>query len=59
MAAKKKRVDLGKSGNVTFYVSADSTRLLIDFDVDRRGLTKTDVNGFIDALKEIRKSMVR
>ena len=59
MAGIKKKFDLGKSGTITCYVSEDSKRLLIDFDVDKTGLTKTAVNGLIDALKKIREKMVR
>jgi hypothetical protein len=57
--AKGKEFDLGKSGVVTLYVSEDKKRLLIGFDVDEKGLTKTGVNGFIDALKKVRETMVR
>jgi len=56
---KKKNYDLGKNGSVTFHVSEDAKRLLIEFDVEREGLTKTGVNGLIDALTEIRKKMQR
>lgn len=59
MASTKKKFDLGKSGTITCHVSEDATRLLIEFNVDKSGLTKTAVNGLIDALKEIRKQMVR
>ena len=59
MASIKKKFDLGKSGTITCYVSEDAKRLLIDFDVDKTGLTKTGVNGLIDALKQIREKMVR
>jgi hypothetical protein len=40
-------------------VSVDVKRLLIEFDVDKEGLTKSGVNGLIDALKSIRNEMVR
>jgi len=56
---KKKKYDLGKNGTITFHVSEDGKRLLIEFDVEKEGLTKTAVNGLIDALQEIRKKMVR
>ena len=59
MASTKKKFDLGKSGTMTCHVSEDAKRLLIDFDVDKTGLTKTGVNGLIDALKKIREKMVR
>ena len=54
-----KQIDLGKSGNITLHVSADAKRLLIEFDVDERGLSKTGVNELIEALKKIREKMVR
>jgi hypothetical protein len=56
---KKKKYDLGKNGTITFHVSEDAKRLLIEFDVEKEGLTKTGVNGLIDALEEIRKKMER
>jgi hypothetical protein len=59
MSATKSKFDLGKSGNITCYVSKDGKRLLIEFDVDKEGLTKTGVNGLIDALKKVRQNMVR
>jgi len=59
MASTKKKFDLGKSGTITCHVSEDAKRLLIEFDVDKTGLTKTGVNGLIDALKKIREKMVR
>jgi hypothetical protein len=54
-----KEYDLGRSGTVTCYLSDDKTRLLIAFDIDERGFTKTGLNGFIDVLKKIREKMVR
>ena len=59
MAESKKRFDLGKSGTITCHLSKSGKRLLIEFDVDKEGLSKTAVNGLIDALKEIRDKMVR
>jgi hypothetical protein len=56
---KKKKYDLGKSGEITCHLSEDSKRLLIEFDTDKEGLSKTGVNGLIDALKDIRDKMVR
>lgn len=41
------------------HVSADAKRLLIEFDVEKEGLTKQGVNGLIDALEEMRKKMDR
>jgi hypothetical protein len=58
-AGKKKEYDLGNNGTITFHVSEDAKRLLIDFDVEEKGLTKTAINLLIDALKETRKAMVR
>jgi hypothetical protein len=40
-------------------VAEDTKRLLIEFDVDKEGLTKAGVNGLIDALKKIRAKTVR
>jgi hypothetical protein len=59
MGASKSKFDLGESGNITCYVSDDGKRLLIEFDVEKKGLTKTGVNGLIDALKKVRESMIR
>jgi hypothetical protein len=56
---KKKKFDLGEDGKIACNVSEDGKRLLIEFDVDKRGLTKTGVNGLIDALKNIRDKMKR
>jgi hypothetical protein len=59
MGSLKKKFDLGKSGTITCHVSEDAKRLLIEFEVDKQGLTKTGVNGLIDALKKVREKMVR
>jgi hypothetical protein len=56
---KKKSFDLGKSGSITCHLSEDGKRLLIEFDTNKDGLSKTGVNGLIDALKSIREKMVR
>jgi len=56
---KTKTYDLGRNGTITFHVSEDAKRLLIEFDVEKEGLTKQAVNGLIDALEEIRKKMDR
>jgi len=55
----RKKFDLGKSGSITCHLSEDARRLLIEFDVDKEGLTKTGVNGLIDALKKVREKMIR
>jgi hypothetical protein len=57
--ATKKKFDLGRNGSITCYVSEDGKRLLIEFDVEKEGLTKTGLNGLIDALKKMREKMVR
>jgi hypothetical protein len=59
MAVERKHFDLGKSGGITCHVSEDEKRLLIEFDTQEEGLTKTGVNGLIDALKQIRERVVR
>ena len=56
---KKKKYDLGRSGSIVCHLSNDAKRLLIEFDVDKEGLTKTGVNGLIDALKKVRDKMTR
>jgi len=50
---------LGRSGEITLFLSEDRKRLLIKFDTDKEGLTKTGVNGLISALKEVRERMNR
>ena len=59
MADWKKKFDLGKGGTITCHVSKDAKRLLIEFNVDKEGLSKTQLNGLIDALKAIREKMAR
>lgn len=56
---KKYKFDLGKSGDFSCLLSEDGKRLQVDLDVDKEGLTKTAVNGLIDALKKVRDKMVR
>jgi hypothetical protein len=56
---KSKKFDLGKGVTLVCHVSEDGKRLRIEADVDEDGLTKTQVNGLIDALKKIRERMVR
>ena len=58
-AGKKKKFSLGRDGAIECHVSSDGKRLLIDFNVDKDGLSKTGVNGLIDALKKTRDKMVR
>jgi hypothetical protein len=55
----RKEVYLGKSGTVVLHVSKDAKRLLIEFDTDARGLDKSGLNGFIDALRKVRDRMER
>jgi hypothetical protein len=56
---RNKKFDLGRDGTITCHLSEDEKRLLIEFDVDKEGLTKAGVNGLIDALKKIREKMSR
>jgi len=56
---KKKKFDLGRDGNITCHLSDDDKRLLIEFDVDKEGLTKAGVNGLIEALRKAREKMSR
>ena len=57
--SKTKQFDLGADGTVKCHLSDDGTRLLIEFEVDNRGFSKSGLNGFIDALKKTREKMVR
>jgi hypothetical protein len=41
-SGKKKKFDLGNNGTITFHVSDDAKRLLIDFDVEEKGLENCD-----------------
>ena len=56
---KSKKFDLGNGCTIVCHVSEDRKRLRIAADVDEEGLTKTQVNGLIDALKKIREKMER
>jgi hypothetical protein len=55
----KKKFDLGRSGTIVCHLSEDAKKMLIEFNVDKEGLSKTGVNGLIDALKKMRDKMVR
>src|SRR5262249_19262720 len=49
----------GRSGNIELQLSENQKRLLLLFDVDEKGLDKTDVNALIDELKRLRDRMQR
>jgi len=55
----KKKIDLGRCGDVTLHVSKDDKRLLLEFDTVPEGLDKSGLNAFIDALKKVREKMQR
>ena len=55
----RKKIDLGRCGEVTFHVSADRKRLLLEFATEPEGFDKSGLNAFIDALKKIRDKMER
>lgn len=55
----KKKFDLGKSGTAICEVSEDRKRLVLELDIQKDGLSKTGLNGLIDALKAIREKMER
>jgi len=57
--AEKKKVDLGRCGTVTFHLSPNRKRLLLEFRVDPEGFDKSGLNGFIDVLEDLRKRMKR
>lgn len=56
---KTREFDLGDGITLTLRVSADARRLKIHADIAEDGLSKTQVNGLIDALKKIRGKMER
>jgi hypothetical protein len=53
------KFDLDKQSAVACHLSEDRKRLRVEFDVEKEGLTKTGVNGLIDALEKIRDKMER
>lgn len=55
----KKKIDLGRCGEVTLHLDGARKRLLIEFEVDADGFDKSGLNAFIDALKKVREKMVR
>jgi hypothetical protein len=55
----KKKVDLGRCGDVTLHLSESRKRLLLEFETEPEGLDKAGLNGFIDALKKVREKMAR
>jgi hypothetical protein len=60
MGKKKcEQVDLRTTGKIRFHLSDDEKKLPIEFNVDKNGLTKTDVNYLIPKLKDIRERMQR
>ena len=56
---KKKTYDLDRDSTVVCQLSEDAKRLVIELQVEKEGLTKTGVNGLIDALKKVREKMSR
>ena len=58
-AGKKKKFDLDRDSTVVCQLSEDARRLVIELQVEKEGLTKTGVNGLIDALKKVREKMSR
>ena len=55
----RKKVDLGRCGEVTLHLSKDAKHLLLEFETKPDGLDKTGLNSFIDALKKVREKMDR
>ena len=55
----RKKIDLGRCGDVTLHVSGDRKRLLLEFATEPEGFDKSGLNAFIDALKKIREKMDR
>ena len=57
--ATKKKIDLGRCGEVTLHLDGDRRHLLIEFEVHPDGFDKSGLNAFIDALKKVRERMER
>ena len=55
----RRKIDLGRCGEVTLHLSGNRKRLLVEFDTEAEGFDKSGLNAFIDALKEIREKMER
>ena len=55
----RKKVDLGRCGEVTLHLAGDRKHLLIEFETRPEGFDKSGLNAFIDALKKIRDKMER
>jgi hypothetical protein len=58
-SGKTKQFELDRNNAVTFHLSEDARRLIIELQAEEEGMTKTGVNGLIDALKKMREKMVR
>jgi len=56
---KDKEFDLGPCGSITLHISEDRKRLLIAFATDAKGLDKSALSAFIDALEKARERMER
>ena len=54
-----KTFELGQCGAITLHISDDRKRLLIEFATDAKGLDKSALNGFIEALVKARERMDR
>ncbi|MEO6565917.1 MAG: hypothetical protein ABIO63_07765 [Casimicrobiaceae bacterium] len=55
----RRKIDLGRCGEVTLHVSGNRKRLLLEFETVPEGFDKSGLNAFIDALKVIREKMER
>lgn len=55
----RRKIDLGRCGEVTLHVSGNRKRLLLEFETEPEGFDKSGLNAFIDALKDIRDKMER
>jgi hypothetical protein len=55
----RKEVDLGRCGSVTLHLAKDGKNLLLEFATEPKGLDKSGLNAFIDALKKVREKMDR
>ena len=55
----EKKIDLGKTGKITYLKSKDDKHVQISIEAPDKGLDKSDLGAIIDALRKIRDKMER
>lgn len=56
---EKKKIDLGRTGKITYIRSKDDKYVQIAIEAPDKGLDKSDLGAIIDALRKIRDKMER